>query len=930
MRPLKLTMTAFGSYAQKTELDFTKLGTSGLYLITGDTGAGKTTIFDAITFALYGAPSGEFRSVEMMRSRDIPDTEPTTVELVFECCGKQYTVSRSLAYQRKKQRGNGTVTQNSSNLLTFPDDRKPLEKEKDVTAKITEILGIDKEQFKRIIMLAQGEFRRLLFAKSTERQEIFRKLLNTEIYERFQGKIKEKAKFSEREFEDAKADMIRVISSADCGENVKLSEIKENIITGELPNLSTLIPFSELLQTLCQSDSEQKAKIGGDIIKIRGERDKIVGEIEKARNKNNLFEEISGLNEKIPELEKSSEESKSESERIKSENNPRIEQLKKDITLIGDSLDDYEKLENLLAESDKANKSAAKGKNESESLKEQRETAERNLAEMNEELKSLGNSGENIANLTAQKERLERDKKDIDALLADNKVYNDLSGQLSEKQKEFKTADEKARLLESDANTLRDRYNNERAGLYADIAAALVEGQKCPVCGSVHHPEKAVKSPDSPDKSDVESAEKSAKSAREKSDKLCNSCEIIKGNLENKRESLENRISEMKFECGLENLADYANNRLQTIKSKLDSISENLNAENQKKTRREKLEKSIPEKNAEIRGFDEKINKTSNKITESETLAKHLQKQSEELKGSLRFSGKHEAENEIESLENRVNELETEIQNAQNSANKSEKLLNDAKSRRNAISDQLGEYTPVDIDALNGRRSEIEGRESELSNALKNIEIRLEKNFEIVKNITENIPNLEQLEKRMNLLNGLSGVANGRLENQSKTTLESFVQLEFFKDILRRANTRFGRMTGERFEFICKESPDDKRSDQTLDINIIDRYSGKTGDVRSLSGGESFIASLSLALGLSETVQQYSGGVEIETMFVDEGFGSLDDETLQQAMTALNSLTESGTLIGIISHINELKRSITKQIVVTRDEHGSKAEIRCD
>ncbi|MBD5384069.1 MAG: SMC family ATPase, partial [Ruminococcaceae bacterium] len=417
MRPLKLTMTAFGSYAQRTELDFTRLGTEGLYLITGDTGAGKTTIFDAITFALYGAPSGEFRRTEMMRSRSAAEDEPTAVELVFDCRGKQYTVMRSLAYQRKKKRGGGTTFEPARSLLTFPDGRKPLEKDGEVTAKITEILGINESQFKQIIMLAQGDFRKMLFAKSTERQEIFRKLLDTEIYKLFQQKIKEKADNSVKELESAKADAVRVIDSSDCGESPQLIEAKESIISNMLPNLSVLDTFSELLRSLSMDDEKKKAELGGDIEKIKTALEKIAGEVTVAQNKNNQFKLLEKLKADIPEIEKNAEKLKHEFENIQNDNNPKIKALEKDITIIGESLGEYEKLEDLLAELKSADDTVKNVGKELTALKESCGKTEQELEAMKEELSSLGNAGENAANLKAGKEQLERKKSDILALL---------------------------------------------------------------------------------------------------------------------------------------------------------------------------------------------------------------------------------------------------------------------------------------------------------------------------------------------------------------------------------------------------------------------------------------------------------------------------------------------------------------------------------
>lgn len=930
MRPLKLTMTAFGSYVQRTELDFTRLGTEGLYLITGDTGAGKTTIFDAITFALYGAPSGEFRRNEMMRSRNAEGDEPTEVALVFECMGKRYTVMRSLAYQRDKKRGTGTTYEPARSLLTFPDDRKPLERDGEVTAKVTEILGINESQFKQIIMLAQGDFRKMLFAKSTERQEIFRKLLDTEIYKQFQQKIKEKADNSVKELENVKADIIRVIELSDCGESSKLIEAKDNIVGGSLPDLSAPCAFSELLRSLIVSDKVEEEKLSGELEKVKKSIEDIVGAITAAQDRNGRFEEIERLKADIPETEKRVEALKRESESVHNENTPKITVLEKNITIIDESLGEYEKLENLLAELKKANDTAMNGRKELKVLRERCENAERELEEMKAELNSLGGAGENAAALKADMERREREKADIQALLRNIGAYDDIRGKLSAEQEKYRGADDNAAQLENRAKSLRDRYNNERAGLYADIASTLSEGEPCPVCGSIHHPNKAVRTENSPDKTDVEKAEKNAVSARKRAEELCNSCEKLKGGLESSQSSVEQRLTALSFKCELDNAASEAEKRLDHVNAEIANISERAAEEASKIERRGKLEKSIPDKENEVKASREKFAALSSETDKAGVRAEELKKQSDALKIKLGFAGKREAESEIRSLKTKSAKLSEAVQRAESAADSAEKLLADMRTRISAVSDQLPkDYAPVDIDELNGRQAQLRGREKELSESFNTVKLRLKINSDVLKKVTEKIPPLNVLEERAALLNGLSDVANGKGKEQSRTTLESFVQVEFFKDILRRANIQFDRMTGGRFRLVCKETPADNRSDHTLDINVYDCYSGKESDVRSLSGGESFLASLSLALGLSETVRQGAGGIDLETMFVDEGFGSLDDETLQQAMTALNGLTESGILIGIISHVNELKRSITKQIIVGKDgKNGSSAEIR--
>lgn len=930
MRPIKLTMTAFGSYVNKTELDFTKLGAEGLYLITGDTGAGKTTIFDAITFALYGAPSGEYRETKMMRSRNVPDDVMTEVELVFESGGKSYTVTRSLEYQREKKRGEGMTTAPARNTLVLPDDRKPLEKDDEVKAKIAELLGVTQPQFKQIIMLAQGEFRKMLCAKDaderSERQKILRKLLNTEIYEEFQTRILKKAKASGEEYSNLKAEAVRIIDSADCEEVPELLESKEKIVSGGLSNISALDAFAKQLDELCRSDGERQGQLGAEIKKAKKANSELSKKIGEVRDKNNRYEAREKQKAALPGLEKNAEETKRELERVQAENSPKLVELAEKITLINNSLGKYEKLDNILGELNRCDKMIVNNSRELTSRTEFCSKAEGELKALKDEHSSLKDAGENAAEQENKLGELSRERGNINSLLERLEEHGKTCESLKSEQGKYQEADENAVRLEELFKELRRRYNNERAGLFADIAEKLADGEPCPVCGSVHHPNKAVRSENSPDKKAVDNAEKTAKTARRTADDLCGFCEKIKGALEASEKSLLQQLSELGFT--LNDASDKADERLRKLAEETKLLSEQLAEENSRKARRGDLEKVIPEKERLLNETKELCGRLKTEISSAEVRAGELQKQFDELKTDLRFESKRAAENELTALNSRSDSLKEQIENARKAAGDRERELLELRTLIDGC-DLPEDYVPVDIDELNEKQSELEGLENELSEKAKKTEFRLKSNSRALGEAKKITPLLIEAEKRRELLQSLSDAANGNVKESNKKTLESFVQVELFKDILRHANVQFSQMTGGRYELLCDDVPANNKRDHTLDINIFDCHSGKTGAVGSLSGGESFMASLSLALGLSEAVRQRSGGVELETMFVDEGFGSLDEETLRQAMTALNGLSDKGMLIGIISHVDELKRSIPKQIVVRKDgASGSLAEIK--
>lgn len=925
MRPVKLTMTAFGAYAGKTVIDFDKLGTQGLYLITGDTGAGKTTIFDAISFALYGEPSGEFRESKMFRSRYADKNTPTVVELVFDYRGSRYMITRTLGFEREKQRGEGKIFEPGGAKLEFPDKRKPLEKKDEVNKAIENLLGINKSQFKQIVMLAQGDFRRMLFANTGERQEIFRKIFGTEIYREFEEKIKKKADASNEAFKISKKEVLVRIDDVKCTETDSgLAELKQEISENNLPNLSTLEEFCGLLDKQNTEDAEQNKNLTEKINAVQEKWSKLSEEIVKEKESSKLFSDLKRLREQLPELEKLAADDKKAADEIESVNLPKIDGLKAKITLLEKDLDEYKKLEESIAELNKLKNRAAEKVAERDKLDEDIKELSEKIAALNAEKETLKNAGTNLANLNAEKDKTTQRKRDVSELISAISELEKKWLLLNDLQEKYRKACEEAEKKSENAKLLRRRFNDEQAGI---IAEALVEGSPCPVCGSVHHPKKALKSENAPTQVQVEEAEELAKSASDASNEASAKSSSAKGAYDEAKKAAEASIEKLGLNCSLEDAKDKASAELEKAESELAEITNKFNIESANNERYIRLEKIIPEQTKQLSDLNEQIHELKNQITADQTTAAEKEKQISEQKSGLSFETKAKAENEIVKLRSEAAELEVNIRAVREKADQSCKELDSTKTQIETISKRLPQdYTPADLDEKQAELSKLNDEKNVLSQSSKSIEFRLNGNSDILKTLLDSIPKLKKQEEERDVIQHLADISSGK--SSSKTKLETFVQMKFFSDILKRANIHFRKMSSEKFEFVRKMVPDDNRSDHTLDLDIKDLYNETTGDVKSLSGGESFIASLSLALGLSETVQQNAGGIRLETMFVDEGFGSLDDETLQQAMKALVGLTESNRLIGIISHVDAVKRDISKKIIVKKDgAKGSTAEI---
>lgn len=918
MRPVKLTIEAFGPYVKKTELDFGKLGAEGLYLITGDTGAGKTTIFDAITYALYGKSSGGERKDDMMRSKYAEPTVKPMVELIFDLNGKQYTVTRTLKYERQK----GTTPYPATAALTFSDGKVI---EKDVTANVKKLLGIDENQFRQIMMLAQGDFRKLLVAGSEKRQEIFRSIFNTEIFERFQKALNDKSKLNENILQEKKVNVIANIRLVNCDVTSEIAEKKLEILENGLANIPTLDEFCKMVAQQNSADNAQFENASIQYDEIRKQYDELNRIIENEKTRKNQFNEMENLRKQLPETEMAKNEAQKNAETIKEKGMMQRDELTKKINLLEEKLEEYDKLEKSL---DKIQKYEQELENETKFLDKKRTEYTKlcdALKDSRNEENALKSDSDDIAALTDEKNKSENYIEKLKAVIDAVNVFYEKNEAFDASKKEYNRIGNNAKKLAEKSIEMRRKFNDEQAGI---IAEALEEGQPCPVCGSVHHPCKAVKSEGAPSQEEVEKAEKEAEKAQKEENEASKKSGIAKGNFDTSKAQALKAIEKANLKCEIGSALKLANEKFEKEKNILMNINEKISTENKKTERLKKLAEIIRESQEKCEKLNKDINDIELKTQKFSTLIEEKKNQAKQLKESLKFGSKSEAQREIKKLTAGVKRIDSDIENADEAAKSAKEKLDKLQTGISTISKQLPEnYCPVNIDELNKELGKINEESNKFSDKKNDIARKLKNNTDILKKLQNMLPELYDAEDSYTLFKGLSQTANTKGGN-SRESFESYVQSVYFDKILSCANVHLRQMSNDHYELVRQTASRDNRGDRTLDIDVTDHYNGTTRDVKSLSGGESFIASLSLALGLSDTVQQISGGIQIETMFVDEGFGSLDQYTLQQAMTALCSLTQSGRLIGIISHVEILKSEIPKQIVVKKDRiNGSFAEI---
>lgn len=933
MRPIELKMSAFGPFAGLTTLRLDALGTDGLYLITGDTGAGKTTIFDAIIYALYGEASGNIRTTDMLRSKYANADTATFVELTFVFKDKTYIVRRNPEYLRPSKRGEGRFTKESAKAqLTMPD-KEVITGLVSVNNKIIEIIGLNKNQFSQIAMLPQGEFMRLLLADTKQRIEIFREIFDTEPYLLLQDRIKRDANELYRLVSDYKKSMAQYVADVYCDENSEYNQALINIKNDSQMSIKEIL---DIIDKIIAQDKSCADEYDKAIISIDKEIDqlnsKLTIAIQTERIKDDYKSALTQLNNLTEEYENVYSIYKAECE-----NDSERNELSLNIEKSSEKLESYELLEKYKKD---YGKKLDKINNITQDIHEDTNS-------LNECIKQIDNCKKEAEILKNTELEIEKLNSKISDIIKKKEGVEYLKDVFERKIKAVSQADEaKDRYMSAfaayeEANNrylkMEKAFFNEQAGI---MAAALEEGQPCPVCGSVTHPVPAVAGDDAP----TEMQLKKYKIYVEDKSKECSELSSQSGLLSGQAESMNNMFfgSIVNFNTqwkeALDNSRDDETIRVDIIQLLAD------------------LGKILDEAMLEKKNADENISKYNNLIK----MLSDYDKKVEQLKDKINKSKNELAilSTQNENMQKQISQLEKELGNKD--IMQAKKLINDMKLKKvqldkayEAAKKQYDEYT-INIKTLKNRISDLQKQishtdkqktpdidipmyEKQLENMKKErlklrekkniVDIRIANNEKIYKSIERVNEKSEKSEKHYSWLRTLSDTVNGSLSGKSRIKLETYVQMSFFDRIIMRANTRFMRLTDGQYELKRSDSKDNYKNQTGLELDIIDHYNGTIRSVKSLSGGEAFEASLSMALGMSDEIQSRSGGIQIDTMFIDEGFGSLDDESLSQAVKVLNSLSSSDRLIGIISHVSVLKDRIDKQIVVSKGKTGGSSAV---
>ena len=933
MRPIELKMSAFGPFAGLTTLKLDALGTDGLYLITGDTGAGKTTIFDAIIYALYGEASGNIRTTDMLRSKYANADTATFVELTFVFKDKTYIVRRNPEYLRPSKRGEGRFTKESAKAqLTMPD-KEVITGLVSVNNKIIEIIGLNKNQFSQIAMLPQGEFMRLLLADTKQRIEIFREIFDTEPYLLLQDRIKRDANELYRLVSDYKKSMAQYVADVYCDENSEYNQALINIKNDSQMSIKEILDIIDkiIAQDKSCADEYDKAIISIDK-GIDQLNSKLTIAIQTERIKDDYKSALTQLNNLTEEYENVYSIYKAECEKDSERN-----ELSLNIEKSSEKLESYELLE-------KYKKDYGKKLDKINNIMQHIHEDTNSLNECIKQIDNCKKEAEILKNTELEIEKLNSKISDI---IKKKEGVEYLKDVFERKIKAVSQADEaKDRYMSAfaayeEANNrylkMEKAFFNEQAGI---MAAALEEGQPCPVCGSVTHPVPAVAGDDAP----TEMQLKKYKIYVEDKSKECSELSSQSGLLSGQAESMNNMFfsSIVNFNTqwkeALDNSSDDETIRVDIIQLLADlgkildeAMLEKKNAD-ENISKYNNLIKMLSDYDKKVEQFKDKINKSKNELAILSTQNENMQKQISQLEKELGNKDIMQAKKLINDMKLKKVQLDKAYEAAKKQYDEYTINIKTLKNRISDLQKQIShtdkQKTPdIDIPMYEKQLEDMKKERLKLREKKNIVDIRIANNEKIYKSIERVNEKSEKSEKHYSWLRTLSDTVNGSLSGKSRIKLETYVQMSFFDRIIMRANTRFMRLTDGQYELKRSDSKDNYKNQTGLELDIIDHYNGTIRSVKSLSGGEAFEASLSMALGMSDEIQSRSGGIQIDTMFIDEGFGSLDDESLSQAVKVLNSLSSSDRLIGIISHVSVLKDRIDKQIVVSKGKTGGSSAV---
>ena len=933
MRPLRLTLSAFGPYAAEITLDLEKLGRGGLYLITGDTGAGKTTIFDAITYALYDHSSSGIREGSMLRCKYADDKTPTFVELEFEVHGVRYTVRRNPEYQRPKARGEGMTTEKADATLTYPDDRPPVTKAKDVTAAVQEIIGLDYNQFSQIVLIAQGQFTKLLNASTEERSRIFRKLFRTQRYAQLQERLQAEASAlnQQRTAQNAKLDSL--LGGLQFSPEDPDAEALRALCAQTVPETALA-----LLDALTARQAAALEEAGTALQATEAQLDTVQQQLGAAAQAQRLAQQLAARQAELAAAKPALDAARAEAGRHAGDA-AQLDALTAQVTQAQSALAAYDALDALCRQQTEARDAARLAAAQAHKRRTQLDSLNAALAAAETELAALADADTRLlalqnrsAQLTQRGEALAK----LEQRLADCQRQAKAAHKAQENYRAAAAAQDEARARR---DALERAFLDAQAGL---LAEGLTEGAPCPVCGSTHHPARALLPHTAPTQAQVEAARQAAAEADRQAQNASAAAQSALAVANEAKTSLRRDAETLLPErfttpegtvpltfALMTNVLAEENAALQTAQTDCKAQCRQTDADCRRKAQ---LEADRQAKTRQRPALEQSAAEADRSAAAQNASADALEGQIAERRAALPYPRRADAQAALDKLEADRSTLRTGMDTAQRKLKQAEQTVAAAEAAVEALTAQQtaaqkelparsAEELTAQQTALTAARETLRSREKQLS-------AQLLPNRKTAAQYRAAAEARQTLESRWQWVSALAATAGGTLTSKQKIKLEAYIQMNYLDRILRYANTRLMQMTAGQYE-LERIGAENQRSQSGLDLGVIDHYNGTRRSVKTLSGGESFKASLALALGLSDEVQSSAGGIRLDTLFLDEGFGSLDEESLELAIRVLSGLTEGDRLVGIISHVGALKDRIDRQVVVHKARTGgSTVELR--
>lgn len=957
MRPLQITLQAFGSYADLTVIDFTKT-TENLFLISGNTGAGKTTIFDALVFALYGEASSCQNHKEglilqsQFRPPDGKDLKETFVSLTFEENRQHYTVRRVPRQERAKKRGKGVTLINASVTLTLPDGSiYPL---KETDAKLRELIGLTKEQFMQIAMIAQGEFMELLRAKSDDKKKIFRKLFHTELYDEIVREVDRRRADCNQNIADMKTQFQTVISRLclppDREETGDLQEWKQEIEDGLFLHseefLSALqawnLSLEQEVQTLTQNQAkaQQDRDLCRDAVQAAARLSDLFSHLEENEKERALLkqEEEQRLEAGLPTLEEEERQAKVQWEQ-EAENYHRLRERVEKALALFQQKEDAQKKCSLLEQKQKAacltlsniqeEKNSLQGREEKTSSELQ--LLERASIDLAEFQKQLQRSRE----LSLQEQNLQLEKKNL--LQAESA--------LKEAQETYRRITLSYQQARQTSEQLRSLFLDAQAGL---LAASLRDGSPCPVCGSKTHPHPFTLSAQTPlpTESELKSAEKKTEDLRSKQEEASAAAEAAAATKNERQKTFFSSVQQLFLkantfcrELGVSFAA--ASGQAETVQMSemenaigmlLSASTKTVHERNEqlkeRAKRAEELTSLLHLLREEGKQKDLLLEEARSKAAEAEKALSAANSERLLLHASSDFESRSAAEAYLQQAGEKEQAARSRFENAQAGAKRHADALLATKTKEQTLLKEIGDRKRPQTEALQQALCAAEEKLTILTEYLQKQSHELQENRYALQELSSGSEARRHIFSEYERLDRLYKQMSGNISG-SRMDLETYVQRLYLSKILSSANKRFQEMSGGQYTFrMIRIASAGEGRNKGLDLMVYSSVTGKEREIRTLSGGESFMAALSLALGMADQIQNTSSAVHLDMMFIDEGFGSLDDLARSKSIRVLKEMADSHRLIGIISHVTELKQEIGNQLLITKDEHGSHVKWR--